>query len=114
MVHSTTFRQILFQNVHHYLSLFAQILLIGLSWGLISTVTISPRLDLGFLSYSLEQFIEVSLQRYLWRQNWDIYAEKKSKSMMWFNTQRIREYNFGSSFVTLNDLENVTSKAVCL
>ena len=46
------------------------------SWGLISTVTISPRFDLRFLGYSFGHFSEVSLQRYFRRQNLDSYSAK--------------------------------------
>ena len=39
-------------------------------------MTISPRFDVGFLSYSLGQFSDVGLQRYLRRKNWEIYSAK--------------------------------------
>ena len=43
--HSTTFRQILSQNIHLHLPPFIQIWLLGLSWGLNSLLTISTRFD---------------------------------------------------------------------
>ena len=48
---------------------------------LIATVTILPFVDLNFLSHSLVQFSEVSLQRNFQRQRWDIYSAKRSESM---------------------------------
>ena len=78
-----TFRQFFSQNVHHHLSLFVQIWVIRLSWALNSTVTISTRCNLRFLSYSLGQFSEVRLQRYFRCQNLYIYSTKRSKQSMW-------------------------------
>ena len=56
-----------------FFQVFVQIWLMELSWSLISTVTISTRFELRFLSYSLRQFSVVGLQRYFRRQNGNIY-----------------------------------------
>ena len=85
-----------------------------LSWAPISTVPISTQCDLRFLSYSLGQFSEVSLQRCFRSQNWDIYSTKKSKQTICLNRQRIREFNYDFYFMTLNDLDHVTLKSCFL
>ena len=56
-----------------------KIWVMGLSLALISTVTIWTRCDPRFLSYSLGQLSEVSLQRCFRSQNSDIYSTKKSE-----------------------------------
>ena len=86
-------------------------LFMGLSWALTSAVTISNRCDLRFLSYSLGQCSEVSLQKSFRSQNWDIYSTKKSKQITWINWQWIKEFNYDIYFVTLNDLDHVTLKS---
>ena len=80
----------------------------GLSWVLVSAVTKFTRSDQWFFSYILGNFRGFGLQSYFQRHNWDIYSAKKSKSMMWHNTQWTRVFNVDIYPVTLNDLEHVT------
>ena len=70
--------------------------------------------DLRFLSYSIGQFSEVSLQRCFRGLNWDIYSTKKSKQTIWLNWLWIREFNYDVYFVTLNDLDHATLKSCFL
>ena len=62
-----------------------------------------------FTSYSHGQLSKVSSQSYFWMPIWGLYSVKRFKLIMWFNTQRIRGFNFDVYFVILNDLDHVIS-----